>query len=346
MNQAGALVHLYQDGTVLVSHGGIEMGQGLHTKMAQIAADALGVPLSAVHVEETSTDKVANTQPTAASASTDLNGMAVLQACQDLKTRLAPVAHDLGPSASLAQVAHEAFLRRIDLSAHSFYATPDVGYTFGPDGRGSGHPFSYHVFGVCAAEVELDLLSGDHRVLRADMTMDVGHSINQAIDIGQIEGAFVQGYGLFVLEDRYFLPNGLLFTRGPGTYKIPGFGDAPDEFNVSLLANSTNTKAVLGSKGIGEPPLFLAAAVFYALKNAVAAGREDVARDAGHTLSASERALTIFAPATSERLRLAVGDSHVRAVMGSYEGELSDASANASLPVASADVNVLFRQKF
>jgi xanthine dehydrogenase/oxidase len=216
MNQASALVHVYTDGTVLVSHGGTEMGQGLHTKMCQIAAAELGVPLDKVFIAETATDKCANTHPTAASVGADLNGFAVQDACKQITARLEKFRLK-DPTMSFKDIAMAAWLDRVDLSAHGFYKTPDLGFDFN---TGEGRAFHYHAYGVAACEVELDVLSGDFQTLRADILHDVGDSLNPAIDIGQVEGAFVQGLGLFTLEEMVWLKNGQLFTRGPSTYKV------------------------------------------------------------------------------------------------------------------------------
>ena len=243
MNQGGALVHLYVDGTVLISHGGTEMGQGLHTKVCQVAAQAFGIPVEHVYVNDSSTDKVANTIPTAASMSTDLYGMCTLNACRQILERLVPIRQKLGPDATLAQVAHTAFMERVDLSAHGFFALDDsrCGYDFmkgkpndfppdAPDNSWKGRPFNYFTQGVAYTEVEIDVLSGNHRTIRSDVIVDVGSSINPAIDIGQIEGAFTQGMGWSTIEEVVYAdddhtwihPRGKLFTTGPGTYKIPG----------------------------------------------------------------------------------------------------------------------------
>lgn len=282
MNQGGALVHLYTDGTVLVSHGGTEMGQGLHTKVCQVAAQAFGIPVDDVFVNDTSSDKVANTIPTAASMSTDLYGMATLDACSQILTRLAPIRERLGPNASLLEVAKTAFFERIDLTAHGFFALdnsrcgfdwqkekpPDFP-TDAPANSWKGNPFNYFTQGVVCTEVEVDLLSGNHRTLKADLLVDVGSSINPAIDIGQIEGAFIQGMGWSTIEEviyadddhEWIRPRGSLFTSGPGTYKIPAFNDVPEVFNVSLADKVDNPFAVHSSKAIGEPPFFLGSCV-------------------------------------------------------------------------------------
>ncbi|KYQ89070.1 xanthine dehydrogenase [Tieghemostelium lacteum] len=275
LNQAGALVHLYTDGSVLVSHGGTEMGQGLHTKIIQIAAREMGVPVDKVFISETSTDKVANTAPTAASVSSDMNGMAVLYACQQINERLKPL-REKNPTFSVKQIANLAYAERINLSANGFYATPNVGYIFKDSGVGEGTPFNYFSYGAACSEVEVDLLTGDHTILRTDIVMDVGESLNPAIDIGQVEGAFVQGVGWCTLEEVVtFKPSGYMFTRGPSTYKIPGFNDVPLVFNVSLLNNSPNHKAIHSSKGVGEPPLFLGSSVYFALRHAITEARKE-----------------------------------------------------------------------
>jgi xanthine dehydrogenase/oxidase len=227
MNQGGALVHLYQDGTVLISHGGTEMGQGLHTKMCQVAATAFEIPVSKVFIDDTSSDKVANTIPTAASQGTDIYGMACLDGCRQILKRLKPFRDKLGPNATLAEVATAAFFARVDLSAHGFFTISDArcGYdwTLPMEERGQAYveprrspeprqlqaltlffrerSFNYFTQGAAFSEVEVDVLTGDHRVIRSDCVVDVGSSINPAIDIGQIEGAFVQGMGWSTTEE-------------------------------------------------------------------------------------------------------------------------------------------------
>ncbi|KAJ8964528.1 hypothetical protein NQ314_004823 [Rhamnusium bicolor] len=244
LNQGGALILVYTDGSVLLSHGGIEMGQGLHTKMIQVASRVLEIPVEKIHTSEISTDKVPNTSPTAASSGSDLNGMAVLEACKVIKERLKPY-KEANPNDTWEQLVKKAYFDRISLSATGFYRTPDIGYNWE---TGEGNVYNYYTVGVACTEVEIDTLTGDHQVLRTDIVMDLGESLNPAIDIGQIEGAFMQGYGLFVLEEMVYSPKGETFTRGPGTYKIPGFADIPAEFNVSLLKGSSNPRAVYSSK--------------------------------------------------------------------------------------------------
>ncbi|CEL96661.1 unnamed protein product [Vitrella brassicaformis CCMP3155] len=295
MNQAGALVHVYQDGTVLVTHGGTEMGQGLHTKVAQVAASAFDIPLSAIYISETSTDKVANTHPTAASVGSDINGFAVLEACRKILEGLGPYLSrcrtpqpttDEERISTLAKAATLAHFDRVNLSANGFYATPDISWDWV---KYTGKPFYYFGHGVACTEVEVDALTGDHKVIRADVLHDVGNSLNPVIDIGQIEGAFVQGLGLFTIEQVVFNNNGHLFTKGPGTYKIPTALDIPRDFRVSLLPNAPSKSSTIhSSKGVGEPPLFLGSSAYFAIKNACyAAQRDALASLASHSCKIS-----------------------------------------------------------
>ena len=224
LNQAGALVHVYHDGSVLVAHGGTEMGQGLHTKVSMIVAEALQVPLEAVYISETATNTVANTSSTAASASSDLNGYAAFNACEQINARLKPYREKLGPEATMKDLAHAAYFDRVNLSANGFYKTPEIGYIWGPNPadpslENTGKMFFYFTQGVCAAEVIIDTLTGDWSPVRTDIKMDVGRSINPAIDYGQIEGAYVQGQGLFTTEESLWMRStGQIFTRGPGMW--------------------------------------------------------------------------------------------------------------------------------
>lgn len=222
------------------------MGQGLYTKMIQVASRVLGVPMENIYTSETSTDKVPNTTPTAASSGSDLNGMAVLIACEKINKRLEPFKKK-NPNGSFKDWAQAAFFERVSLSATGFYKTPDIGYNRNTN---TGMAFNYFTNGVACSVVEIDCLTGDHQVLRTDIVMDLGESLNPAIDIGQIEGAFAQGYGLFTMEEVMYSPSGTIWTRGPGAYKLPGFSDIPVEFNVSLLKGAPNPKAVYSSKVI------------------------------------------------------------------------------------------------
>ncbi|EDO33869.1 predicted protein [Nematostella vectensis] len=311
MNQGGALVHVYTDGSVLVTHGGTEMGQGLHTKIVQIASRVLDVPTSKIHLSETSTNTVPNSSPTAASASTDIYGMAVLNACEKIVRRIEPY-KKANPKGTWNDWVMAAYSDRTSLSADGFYKIPDIGYNWDTN---SGDPFRYFSFGAACSEVEIDCLTGDHQVLRTDIVMDVGNSVNPAIDIGQVEGAFAQGQGMFTMEEVRFSQEGFLWTTGPGAYKIPGFSDIPVEFNVHLLRSAPNDKAVCSSKAVGEPPLFLASSVFYAIKEAIRSAR----RDAG-----VEGIFRLDSPATSERIRMACTDSFTKQFPANTDPELKD----------------------
>ncbi|PKA53604.1 Xanthine dehydrogenase [Apostasia shenzhenica] len=311
MNQAGALVQVYTDGTVLVTHGGVEMGQGLHTKVAQIAASSFNIPITSVFISETSTDKVPNSSPTAASASSDMYGAAVLDACEQIKARMKPIS-DRNQHTSFAQLAIACHLERIDLSAHGFYITPDIGFTWA---SGKGTPFSYHTYGAAFAEVEIDTLTGDFHTVTANIVMDLGYSLNPAIDIGQIEGAFVQGLGWVALEelkwgdaDHKWIRPGSLYTCGPGTYKIPSLNDIPLNFHVSLLKGVPNPKAIHSSKAVGEPPFFLASAVLFAIKDAIIAARAEEGYYDWFPLDN---------PATPERIRMACLDEFTKQFVSS-----------------------------
>ncbi|XVF69650.1 hypothetical protein PTKIN_Ptkin11bG0098700 [Pterospermum kingtungense] len=302
LNQAGALVNVYTDGTVLVTHGGVEMGQGLHTKVAQVAASTFNIPLSSVFISETSTDKVPNASPTAASASSDMYAAAVLDACEQIKARMEPIASQHNFS-SFAQLATACYKERIDLSAHGFYITPDIGFDWS---IGKGKPFRYFTYGAAFAEVEIDTLTGDFHTRTANIIMDLGYSLNPAIDVGQVEGAFIQGLGWVALEEvkwgdeaHKWIPPGCLYTCGPGSYKIPSLNDVPFMFSVSLLKGHPNVKAIHSSKAVGEPPFFLASAVFFAIKDAILAARAET----GHT-----KWFPLDNPATPERIRMACLD--------------------------------------
>ena len=323
----------YTDGTVLVTHGGTEMGQGLHTKICQVAATAFGIPVTDVHVAETATDKVPNSSPTAASMSSDLYGMAVLDACTQIKRRLVPYeqapgegkegkegktdaseeAADLDASAAFKAAVVAAFFDRVNLSAQGYFAVPNIGYDWNMETgdntdrfNGSQGPFNYYTYGTALSEVEIDTLTGDFRVMRADVMMDVGNTLNPALDIGQIEGAFVQGLGWCTMEElvwgdreHSWIRPGNLFTAGPGTYKIPSFNDVPVDMRITLLKDATNPRAIHSSKAVGEPPLFLAASAFFAVREAIQAARDDAGLEGWFDLAC---------PATSERVRMACQD--------------------------------------
>lgn len=302
MNQAGALIHIYTDGSVLLNHGGIEMGQGLHTKMIQVASRALNVPLDRIHITESATDKVPNTTETAASVGSDLNGMAVLNACNQLMERLTPY-REKYPNEGWNDWISKAYFDRVSLSAAGFYSTPHLTWD---SETNSGNIFNYFTYGVACSEVEIDCLTGDHQVIRTDIVMDLGSSLNPAIDIGQIEGAFIQGYGLYTLEELIYSPSGILYSKGPGMYKLPGFGDIPATFNVSLLKGSSNPRAVFSSKAVGEPPLVLASSVFFAIREAITAARQERNLDGNFVL---------LSPASSARIRMACEDEFTEKVI-------------------------------
>uniref|UniRef100_A0A8C7F8D3 Xanthine dehydrogenase n=1 Tax=Oncorhynchus kisutch TaxID=8019 RepID=A0A8C7F8D3_ONCKI len=287
LNQAGALAHIYTDGSVLLTHGGTEMGQGLNTKMVQVASRTLGIPSSKIHITETSTNTVPNTSPTAASASSDLNGAAVHNACEILLHRLEPY-KTKNPKGCWEDWVTAAYFDRVNLSANGFYK-----YT------NTGRPFNYFSYGVACSEVEIDCLTGSHKNIHTSIVIDVGNSLNPALDIGQVEGGFMQGVGLYTLEELKYSPEGYLFTRGPGMYKIPAFGDIPTDLTVSLLRDAPNDKAIFSSKAIGEPPLFLAASVFFAIKDAIIAARKE---------SGLSGPFRLDSPATPERIRNACED--------------------------------------
>ena len=286
-NQAGALVLVYRDGSIQVNHGGTEMGQGLGTKIQQIAADGLGVALDAIRLMPTRTDKVPNTSATAASAGTDLNGGAVADACVQLRGRLTTVAAAVmgcndsevgfmsglvlganGSRMTFAALCEAAYARRVPLFAHGFYRTP--GLAFDP-ATGRGAPFYYFSYGAAVAEVEVDGFTGAYRLLRADLVQDAGESVSPIIDRGQIEGGFMQGVGWLTLEDLRWDERGRLATGSASTYKLPSWSEVPDRFEVTLLPRAAQPGVVMGSKAVGEPPLMLAISVREALRDAVAA---------------------------------------------------------------------------
>lgn len=289
-NQAGALVHIYTDGTILVNHGGTEMGQGLYSKIRQIVAHEFSLDLSKIRLSATDTAKVPNTSATAASSGTDLNGKAAQAACINIRNRLQTFAAELantkpsqvqfkdgyiyasGQSWQFAEFIKLAYQARIQLWDSGFYKTPDIHWN--PVLR-YGRPFFYFAYGAAASEVAIDTLTGESKVLRVDILHDVGNSINPAIDIGQIEGGFIQGMGWLTSEELYWVPEGRkqghLFTHAPSTYKIPTATDMPKIFNVNLYDNQNLENTIHRSKAVGEPPFMLALSVFSALREAVSA---------------------------------------------------------------------------
>jgi xanthine dehydrogenase large subunit len=294
LNQANALVNIYTDGSILISTGGTEMGQGLNTRLRQIVADELGVEFNDVIVAPTSTDKNNNTSPTAASSGTDLNGAAAVDACRTLRERLAEfaaplladpktglapapmqlrfengvVVNSLRPEQSITfrELVIQAYKARINLGERGFYATP--GITYDRD-TGRGTPFFYFTNGVAASEVEIDRFTGDLKVRRVDVIIDAGQCINPGIDRGQLSGGFMQGLGWVTTEELRYSARGELLTHSPTTYKIPNIGDLPEIFNLGFLVNTDHAISLLRSKALGEPPLLLAISVWTAAKQAV-----------------------------------------------------------------------------
>ena len=306
-NQAGALVLVYRDGSVQVNHGGTEMGQGLFTKIQQIASDALGVALGAIRLMPTRTDKVPNTSATAASAGTDLNGAAVADACATLRTRLSRVAGDLlgcpaddvtiadgvvsagKETMPFAALCEAAYLRRVPLFAHGFYRTPDIHFD---RVTGRGQPFHYFAYGAAVSEVEIDRFTGAYRLIRTDILQDVGDPLSPTIDRGQVEGGFVQGAGWLTLEELLWDAQGRVATGGASTYKLPSWSEVPETFIVNFLSRAAQTTVVAGSKAVGEPPLMLAISVREALRDAIG--------------SFGDGEVTFDSPATPERVFFAV----------------------------------------
>lgn len=334
-NQGGALVLIYKDGSVLINHGGTEMGQGLHTKMLQVAATTLGIPLHKVRLAPTRTDKVPNTSATAASSGADLNGGAIKNACEQLRERLLQVAASqlgtnasdvrivegvaraLGSEAELAwdDLVRTAYFQRVQLSAAGYYRTEGLHW----DAKSfRGSPFKYFAIGAAATEVEVDGFTGAYRIRRVDIVHDVGDSLSPLIDIGQVEGGFVQGAGWLTLEDLRWDtgdgPNrGRLLTQAASTYKLPSFSEMPEEFNVTLLENASEEGAVFGSKAVGEPPLMLAFSVREALRQAAAA------------FGPRGTAVELASPATPEAVYWAI--ESVRQGVGTGDDRVRDEAA-------------------
>lgn len=308
LNQAGALVHVYQDGSIHLNHGGTEMGQGLFQKVAQVAASRFGVAMDMVKITATDTAKVPNTSATAASSGSDLNGMAVKAACDTLCLRMAEhfatqydcAVSDISfadgqvqignQSLPFAQAAQQAYEARISLSATGFYKTPDIEWD---RIAGKGRPFFYFAYGAAVSEVAIDTLTGENRILRADILHDAGASLNPALDIGQIEGGYVQGAGWLTTEELVWDDKGKLRTHAPSTYKIPACGDRPDIFNVELWQGENKADTIYKSKAVGEPPFMLGTSVFFALSDAISACGPNFAN--------------LQAPATAEEILNAVG---------------------------------------
>ena len=304
LNQAGALIHVYNDGSVQLNHGGTEMGQGLNTKVAQIVSHEFQIDLEKVRITATTTGKVPNTSATAASSGTDLNGMAAMRAAREIKSRMVDflaeayqtkpdsvrfannMVHVGAETISFSEAVRQAYMGRISLSATGYYATPKLKWD---RSTMRGRPFYYFAYGAAVSEVVVDLLTGENRLVRADLLHDAGKSINPAIDLGQIEGGFLQGAGWLTTEELVWDDSGRLTTHAPSTYKIPTCSDRPIDWRVSLFADENSEDTIHRSKAVGEPPLMLAISVWLALSDALAGieGSEYPALDA---------------PATPERL--------------------------------------------
>lgn len=310
LNQAGALIHIYTDGSIHLNHGGTEMGQGLNIKVAQIVAEEFQVDIDRIQITATNTDKVPNTSPTAASSGTDLNGKAAQNAAQTIKQRLIDWAaghFQVSPEdvvfknnfvrvrnqiLSFQEFVQQAYFNQISLSSTGFYKTPKIYYDHA---SGSGCPFYYFAYGAACAEVIIDTLTGEYKILRADILHDVGDSLNPAIDIGQVEGAFIQGVGWLTTEELVWNDKGKLMTNGPAGYKIPAVADMPIDFRTTLVENRKNPEdTVFHSKAVGEPPFMLGISVWCALKDAVA------------SVSGYRKYPHMDSPATPERVLWAV----------------------------------------
>ena len=306
LNQAGALVHVYTDGSVLVNHGGTEMGQGLNTKVAQVVAHELGIDFDQVRVTATDTQKIANTSATAASTGSDLNGKAAQDAARQIKARLVQhlaERHCIDAAAvrfangrvqagalelGFAEVAHSAYMARVQLWSDGFYITPGVHWN---RETMQGRPFFYYAYGAAVSEVLVDTLTGEWKLLRADVLHDAGRSLNPAVDLGQVEGAFIQGMGWLTMEELVWHPTtGKLTTHAPSTYKIPTANDCPADFRVRLFDSDNAEDSIHRSKAVGEPPLLLPFSVFFAIRDAVSAA-------GGHRIDPP-----LQAPATSEAI--------------------------------------------
>ncbi len=347
-NQASALVHVYTDGSVLVNHGGTEMGQGLFTKVAQVVAHELGLELDRVRVSAADTSKIPNASATAASSGADLNGKAAQAAAREIRARLVAFAGErFGVPAGtvrlaanrvemgdrrvpFAELVRLAYAARIPLWASGFYRTPKIEY----DAKAlRGRPFYYFAYGAAVSEVAIDALTGETRVLRVDILHDVGRSLNPAIDLGQVEGGFVQGMGWLTSEELHWSADGRLMTHAPSTYKIPVASDVPADFRVRLWSRGENVEDVIyRSKAVGEPPLMLAISVFHAIRDAVA------------SVTAHRLSPRLDAPATPEEVLRAVDELRAReerqrgdGAAGAWRGEPRTAAAGARGATAAAE---------
>jgi xanthine dehydrogenase large subunit len=331
-NQAGALIHVYRDGSVLLNHGGTEMGQGLFVKVQQVVAHELGLPLAQVRVGASDTSKVPNASPTAASSGSDLNGMAAQRAAATLRERLAGFAAGrFGCTAAevafrngivtagnttvpFAELARLAYFARVPMSATGFYATPKVHYD---RHTLSGRPFFYYAYGAAVSEVAIDALTGEHRLLALDILHDCGRSLNPAVDRGQIEGGFLQGYGWLTMEELWWDRDGRLGTHAPSTYKIPAARDWPERARIEFFDAPNREDTIHRSKAVGEPPLMLALSAFHALRDAIA------------SVDDYRTVPRLDAPATPERVLASITDLRARAVQRQAAPAVAEAAVQA-----------------
>ena len=313
LNQAGALVHIYTDGSVYLNHGGIEMGQGTHTKIAQLVANTFGLPFEKVKISSTNTSKVPNTSASAASSTTDLNGAATLNAAGKIKKNINNFIRDKYKIYSkiepiyknqniyfgnrifnFKKIIEEAYLNRISLSSSGFYSTPKINFD---KKKFHGRPFYYFCYGAAVSEVTIDTLTGENKVDRVDIVHDAGNAINPALELGQIEGGFVQGQGWLTMEEVVWDKSGKLKTFSPSTYKIPAVTDTPDKFNVEIFEKGSNVENVVNKqKTTGEPPLMLAMSVFFAIKDAIA------------SVVDYKKTPKLDAPATPEKILMSISE--------------------------------------
>ena len=313
LNQAGALVHIYTDGSVYLNHGGIEMGQGTHTKISQLVANTFGLPFEKVKISSTNTSKVPNTSASAASSTTDLNGAATLNAAGKIKKNINNFIRDKYKIYSkiepiyknqniyfgnrifnFKKIIEEAYLNRISLSSSGFYSTPKINFD---KKKFHGRPFYYFCYGAAVSEVTIDTLTGENKVDRVDIVHDAGNAINPALELGQIEGGFVQGQGWLTMEEVVWDKSGKLKTFSPSTYKIPAITDTPDKFNVEIFKKGSNVEDVVNKqKTTGEPPLMLAMSVFFAIKDAIA------------SVSDYKKTPKLDAPATPEKILMSISE--------------------------------------
>ncbi|UPQ89343.1 xanthine dehydrogenase molybdopterin binding subunit [Vibrio sinaloensis] len=339
LNQAGALVHIYTDGSVQVSHGGTEMGQGLHTKIQQIVAETLGIPMSLVLVTSTRTDKVPNSSPTAASSGADLNGMAAHNAAKTIKDRLLDfAAQHYGHAATIrdgqvlmgeqqiawAELVQNAYLARVSLSSSGFYKTPKIWFDME---KSVGRPFFYFSIGASCSEVTIDTLTGEMRLDRVDIVHDVGNSLNPAIDMGQIEGAFIQGLGWLTSEELQWDESGKLLSNSPMNYKIPTIGDYPKQMNIALYQKANPEHSIYRSKAVGEPPFMHSISVWCAIYDAIA------------SISDHQIEPTLHAPATGERILKACLEQYDRIGYTRSETLGANAKVNQFKPLQAGSPN-------